>query len=52
MQVICCQLDVVWEDRRANHEKVRAMLASAAPPPQSLVVLPEMFASGFSMGIQ
>ncbi len=51
MQVICCQLDVVWEDRRANHEKVRAMLAAAAPPPRSLVVLPEMFASGFSMDV-
>ncbi len=51
MQVICCQIDVVWEDRRANHQKVREMLAAAEPAPRSLVVLPEMFASGFSMDV-
>jgi len=51
MQVVCCQLDIAWEDRLANHEKVRAMLASEAPAARSLIVLPEMFASGFSMNV-
>ena len=49
MKVIACQLDIVWENRAANHAKVRQLLEQAAPPPGSLVVLPEMFASGFSM---
>lgn len=49
MNVVACQLDIVWENKPANHAKVRQVLEQAAPPPGSLVVLPEMFASGFSM---
>src|SRR5581483_2602744 len=49
MNVVACQLDIVWENKPANHAKVRQLLEQAAPPPGSLVVLPEMFASGFSM---
>jgi len=30
---------------------VRALLAAARPAPDSLIVLPEMFASGFSMNL-
>ena len=49
MQVIGVQLDIVWEDPAANHAKVRSLLAAAPPRAGALVVLPEMFASGFSM---
>ncbi len=49
MNVVACQLDIVWEDKPANHAKVCQLLERAAPAPGSLVVLPEMFASGFSM---
>jgi omega-amidase len=49
MNVIACQLDIVWEDKSANHAKVHQLLERAAPAPGSLVVLPEMFATGFSM---
>lgn len=42
------QLDSRWEDKAANFAQVRALLAHAAPAPGSLVVLPEMFATGFS----
>ena len=49
MTVIACQLDIVWEDKPANHAKVTRLLEKAAPPAGSLVVLPEMFATGFSM---
>ena len=51
MNVTCCQLDIVWEDKPANHAKVQALLEKAAPPEGSLVVLPEMFATGFSMNV-
>jgi predicted amidohydrolase len=51
MQVVGCQLDIVWEDRGANHARVRDMLAVSPPQPGGLVVLPEMFASGFSMDV-
>jgi predicted amidohydrolase len=49
--LICIQLDIAWEDKAANHEKVRRMLDAAEPPRGALVVLPEMFATGFSMSV-
>src|SRR5258707_121446 len=51
MQIIGCQLDIVWENKAANHAKVRALLEAAHPAPGALVVLPEMFATGFSMKV-
>lgn len=51
MNIVCCQLDIVWENKPANHDKVRALLEKAAPPRGSLVLLPEMFATGFSMNV-
>jgi predicted amidohydrolase len=51
MHVAGVQLDIVWEDKVANHAKVRALVAAAKLPRGSLVVLPEMFATGFSMNV-
>jgi len=42
------QLDSVWENKTANFAKVRTLLAATPPLPGSLIVLPEMFATGFS----
>src|SRR5262245_49030786 len=52
MQIICCQLDIVWEDKKANHAKVLRMLEGARPKKGALVLLPEMFATGFSMNVE
>lgn len=52
MKVYCCQLDIVWEDKRANYEKVRSLVTAARPESGSLLVLPEMFSTGFSMNVQ
>ncbi len=51
MILACCQHDIVWEDKRATHARVRALLDAAALPPGSLVLLPEMFSTGFSMDV-
>ena len=51
MNIYCCQLDIVWEDKEANYRKVEALLATARPVRDSLVLLPEMFATGFSMNV-
>lgn len=51
MRVIGLQIDIAWENKAANFQKVRQMLQRAAPPPGTLVVLPEMFATGFSMEV-
>jgi predicted amidohydrolase len=49
MQVIAVQLDIAWEDRQANFHKVRALLNRHTIRPGALIVLPEMFSTGFSM---
>ena len=49
VNVTALQFDVAWEDKPANFAKVHQLLARAAPRKDSLVVLPEMFATGFSM---
>jgi predicted amidohydrolase len=51
MHVACCQLNTVWEDKTANFAKARALLDAAEVPEGALVVLPEMFATGFSMNV-
>ncbi|MBK7599048.1 MAG: carbon-nitrogen family hydrolase [Acidobacteria bacterium] len=51
MKVCALQFDIVWENKRPNHDKVRWMLDHARPEKGSLVVLPEMFATGFSMNV-
>jgi predicted amidohydrolase len=45
------QLDIGWEDKPANFRKVRHLFEKAAPRGDTLVVLPEMFATGFSMNV-
>lgn len=51
MQWVALQLDMVWKNKAANHEAVRAFLSKDKPEPGSLVVLPEMFETGFSMDV-
>ncbi|MDQ2696803.1 MAG: carbon-nitrogen family hydrolase [Pseudomonadota bacterium] len=51
MQIIGCQPDIVWEDKAANHGKIHALVSHARPAAGALVVLPEMFATGFSMKV-
>ncbi len=48
MNIAAIQLDSVWEDPRANFAKVERLLAASPPAEGSLIVLPEMFATGFS----
>ncbi len=49
MRIAGLQLDLAWEDPARNHHKAREWVACAARAGAQLVVLPEMFASGFSM---
>jgi predicted amidohydrolase len=46
------QIDLVWEDKPANYRKVRALLSSLRVEPGDLIVLPEMFDTGFSFNIE
>lgn len=51
MQIIGCQLDIIWEDKPANHQTVYQLLEQTSLTPKALVVLPEMFATGFNMKV-
>jgi omega-amidase len=49
MKVHAVQLDCVWEDPEANREKVEGLLSQLKCGGGDLVVLPEMFLTGFSV---
>jgi omega-amidase len=49
--VVGLQFEIAWENKSANFSMVRRLLARAAPEKNALVVLPEMFATGFSMNV-
>lgn len=49
MHLACCQLDIAWEDKTANFRRVDALVEAAQLPPGTLLLLPEMFATGFTM---
>ena len=47
LSVTLVQASLAWHDAKANHNTLRALLDDV--PRTDLIVLPEMFASGFSM---
>ncbi|MEO8888120.1 MAG: nitrilase-related carbon-nitrogen hydrolase [Jatrophihabitantaceae bacterium] len=49
MKVAAIQHDVVWEDAAATRAHVRPLIARAAGDGARLIVLTEMYATGFSM---
>ncbi len=51
MRVIAVQYPMVWEDKRATIDHLRIVLDVYRPEPGSLVVLPEMYSTGFSMKV-
>jgi predicted amidohydrolase len=51
MIVTAVQVDIVWEDKPATFARVRRLLEARRPEPGALVVLPEMFSTGFSMNV-
>jgi predicted amidohydrolase len=52
VQIVVVQFDIVWQDKTANQEKVRALLAAKTIEENALIVLPEMFDTGFSMQLE
>lgn len=51
MKLIGVQLDIAWEDKPTTFQRVRQLLTSQPPQPGALLVLPEMFSTGFSMEV-
>lgn len=48
MRAHLVQLDCQWEDKRANYARVDRLLGGVTVQPHDLIVLPEMFDTGFS----
>lgn len=49
MKIAAIQHDVIWENPSANHENLTPMVTQAAEDGAELVVLSEMYSTGFSM---
>lgn len=49
MRVALVQFDITWEDPEANHRRAERRVQEAAALGARLVILPEMFPTGFSM---
>ena len=49
MKVAAIQHDITWENAAATREQVRPLIAQAAQAGARLIVLTEMFATGFTM---
>ena len=49
MKVAAAQMDIAWHDRWANHSRARDLAALAKKQGADLLILPEMFSTGFSM---
>lgn len=45
-------MDIGWERKQPNYDKAEHLARAAAPEPGSILVLPEMFATGFSMNAE
>jgi predicted amidohydrolase len=51
MNLAGLQFDLAWEDRAANAATARRLVTGAGVTPGSLIVLPEMGLTGFSMNV-
>lgn len=51
MTIYGLQLDIVWENPQRNGARVLEILEAAPPQRDGLLVLPELFSTGFSMNL-
>ena len=49
LKLALIQMDIRWHDRGSNHLKAGDLISQAVDRGADIVVLPEMFSTGFSM---
>lgn len=49
MHIHLIQMDTIWESPEENRDSLEKMLGELRPLPGDIIVLPEMYATGFSM---
>lgn len=52
MKIEILQYSIAWENREENFAFLRGELQKSPPQPGSMLVLPEMFSTGFSMNVK
>ena len=52
MRIYGIQTNLEWEDKDANFARIRSLLGNENIQPESLIVLPETFSTGFSMNLK
>jgi predicted amidohydrolase len=52
MRIHIVQLDIAWEDKPANHARIRELLSGLTLRRGDFVLLPEMFDTGFSINVE
>mgnify|MGYP000219229062 CR=1 FL=1 len=51
MDITVVQLNITWKNKAVNIKQVELMLRDATIPSSGLIVLPEMFSTGFTMDV-
>lgn len=51
MKIAICQMNIIYENKQANREKVRSYVQEASLQKVDLIVFPEMTLTGFSMNL-
>lgn len=51
LRISILQYDIIWEDKKANLQKIEKMISSLSSK-TDFIVLPEMFTTGFSMNVE
>lgn len=51
MRALLVQYDIAWEDKPRNHRHIRELLDTVPPHNDDLILLPEMFDTGFSINV-
>ena len=49
MRIAAIQHDIVWENPSANYQNIAPMISKASDSGANLVLLSEMYSTGFSM---
>ncbi len=52
MKLALFQMNVIWEDKDANLKKIKTLEFQIAGEKPDILILPEMFATGFSMNVK
>lgn len=51
MKIALTDMDIIWEDRKANEKQCMAMIQEASEQKADIILFPEMTLTGFSMDI-